>query len=149
MKTNHPLQREWDALMILYWRKNKQFAELSSDFKARHGVYPNDVEGLLRTRGYFAPHMYVRAWVDSWLRPLSDKLWDVEDNLRVLNWLNASTGLDCSENLVAGKERRARYYEAKKSKLEAQAEDMVRANTYHRQNRMENPNRVKAVRNKR
>lgn len=149
MKENHPLQRHWDALLILYWRKDKRMSELHADFKSRFGMYPNEVEGLLRAGGYFSPGMHVRPWAHSWLQPLNSKLWEIDDNLRVLNWLTASTGLNCYVNKAAQKERNDRYYETKKAVLSAQAENVSRVNTYHNQNRMENFNRVKAVRSKR
>lgn len=93
----HPKQRSWDALLILHWRKDNKFIALSAQCKQLLGSWPQELakEGLIRCSAFAFPTTQVRVWVDTYLHPLSVKLWDIQDNKRVLDWLNASTGLDC------------------------------------------------------
>lgn len=104
----HPLQRSWDALLILHWRKDNRFVELSKHCKDMLGKWPQDFapEGMLRCSAFAHPTMHVRVWVDTFLHPLGVKLWDIQDNKRVLDWCNASTGLDCVRSKKASKWQR-------------------------------------------
>jgi hypothetical protein len=90
------------------------------------------------------PTIHVRVWVDSYLHPLSVKLWDIEDNKRVLDWLNASTGLDCVQS---GKARRWQSEGTRasgrghlKMKQVELSGDIERIG-----NRLQSPNQVKAT----
>jgi len=119
-KTPHPLQRSWDALLILHWRRDSRFIALSKQCKEMLGEYPEVLgkQGMLRCSAFAHPKIQVRVWVDTYLHPLSVKLWDIEDNKRVLDWCNASTALDCEQSKKAtkwqtesnGKDRRARLH---------------------------------------
>jgi hypothetical protein len=101
----HPKQRSWDALLILHWRRDNRCGALAVQCKEMLGKYPREFaeEGMLRCSSYMHYTMHVRVWVDSYLHPLGIKLWDVEDNKRVLDWVNASTGLDCEISKKARK----------------------------------------------
>jgi hypothetical protein len=90
------------------------------------------------------PSIHVRVWVDSYLHPLSVKLWDIEDNKRVLDWLNASTGLDCVQS------RKVRKWQAEGTRASArghvkmkQAE--ISGDIEKISNRLQSPNQVKAT----
>jgi hypothetical protein len=104
----HPKQREWDALLILHWRRDSKFLALSIHCKQLLGEYPEKLakEGMLRCSAFAQPTMHVRVWVDTNLYPLGVKLWEIEDNKRMLDWLNASTGLDCERSKKATKWQR-------------------------------------------
>ena len=142
----HPKQRSWDALLILHWRKDNKFIALSTQCKQLLGSWPNELakEGVIRCSAFAMPTIHVRVWVDSYLQPLSVKLWDIEDNKRVLDWLNASTGLDCVQS---GKARRwqsegtrasARgHVKMKQVELSGDIEKIG--------NRLQSPNQVKAT----
>lgn len=99
-KTIHPQQRSWDALLILHWRRNSKFIALAKHCKELLGKYPQELakEGMIRCSAFSHYTTQVRVWVDTNLHPLSVKLWDIEDNKRVLDWLNASTALDCERS---------------------------------------------------
>jgi hypothetical protein len=101
----HPLQRSWDALLILHWRRDSKCGALAFHCKDMLSKHPNELaeEGMLRCSSYMHHTMHVRVWVDTYLHPLSVKLWDVADNKRVLDWVNASTGLDCEVSKKARK----------------------------------------------
>jgi hypothetical protein len=101
----HPLQRQWDALLILHWRRDTRFGALAIQAKELLGKGPIDLakEGALRCSGFAHPTMHVRVWVDTYLHPLGLKLWEIDDNKRMLDWLNASTGLDCERNKKVAK----------------------------------------------
>jgi hypothetical protein len=142
----HPLQRSWDALLILHWRRDNKFMALSIHCKQMFGKYPEELgkEGMLRCSAFAFPTTQVRVWVDTNLHPLGIKLWDIEDNKRVLDWCNASTGLDC---VVSRKVKRWQDEGTKKSHqshLGMQASklsyDLERTG-----NRMNSPNQVKAT----
>lgn len=107
-KGKHPKQREYDALLILYWRRNAKFGQLGAHCKELLGKYPDELgkEGLIRCSAFCRPDTHVRVWVDTFLHPLSVKLWDIEDNKRILDWVNASTGLDCEVDDKARKWQR-------------------------------------------
>jgi hypothetical protein len=104
----HPKQRSWDALLILHWRRDSTFVELSKQCKEMLGDWPEKLakEGMLRCSAFAFPTTQVRVWVDTNLHPLGVKLWEVEDNKRMLDWLNASTGLDCERSKKATKWQR-------------------------------------------
>jgi hypothetical protein len=118
----HPLQRSWDALLILHWRRNNKFVQLSTHCKDTLGKYPQEFasDGMLRCSAFAHPTMHVRVWVDTFLHPLSVKLWDIEDNKRVLDWCNASTGLDCDRSKKATKWQRESNGKDRQSKLHVQ-----------------------------
>jgi len=110
------------------------------------GKYPNELgkEGMIRCSAFAHPTTHVRVWVDTYLHPLNVKLWDIEDNKRVLDWCNASTGLDC---VASRKVRKWQDEGTKKSnyghlqmQVSSLAYDLERAG-----NRMSNPNQVKAT----
>jgi hypothetical protein len=110
------------------------------------GKYPNELgkEGMIRCSAFAHPTTHVRVWVDTYLHPLSVKLWDIEDNKRVLDWCNASTGLDC---VASRKVRKWQDEGTKKShyghlgmQISRLSYDLERAG-----NRMNNPNQVKAT----
>ena len=142
----HPLQRSWDALLILHWRRDSKFIALSAQCKQMLGKWPQELgkEGMIRCSAFAFPTTQVRVWVDTNLHPLSVKLWDIEDNKRMLDWLNASTGLDCVIN------RRVKKWQEEGNKKSHQghlgmqvsklAYDLERAG-----NRMNSPNQVKAT----
>lgn len=142
----HPLQRQWDALLILHWRKDNKMGALAHQCKELLGKYPSELseEGLIRCKGYHPATIHVRVWVDSFLHPLSIKLWDVDDNKRVLDWLNASTGLDCHENKKVRKWQREGYDKAKRSELHAQQWNKSWS-LEKSANRLNAPNQVKAT----
>ena len=116
----HPKQRSWDALLILHWRRDTRFGALAIQCKEMLGQNPIQLaeEGMLRCSGFAHPTTHVRVWVDTYLHPLGLKLWEIDDNKRMLDWLNASTGLDCERNKKAvkwqnesnGKTRRAEMH---------------------------------------
>ena len=118
----HPKQREWDALIILHWRRDNRFGQLAEHCKQLLGDYPYALskEGLIRSTGFTHPKTHVRVWVDTYLHPLGVKLWEVEDNKRVLDWLNASTGLDCERSKKATKWQRESNGTDRRAKLHVQ-----------------------------
>lgn len=143
----HPLQRSWDALLILHWRRDSRFGELSTHCKQMLGEYPEKLgeEGLIRCSAFAFPTTHVRVWVDTYLHPLGVKLWDIEDNKRVLDWCNASTGLDCVVNRKAKKWQRQGYDSSRRSDILAQQVEMSKDAIYGAGRRMDNPNQVKAT----
>lgn len=142
----HPKQREWDALVILHWRRDNQFRQLAAHCKELLGAYPYDMakEGLIRCTGFAFPTTQVRVWVDTNLHPLGVKLWDVADNKRVLDWLNASTGLDCERSKKATKWQRESNGSDRRAKIHVEqlslSIDIGKLN-----GRMTNFNQVKAT----
>jgi hypothetical protein len=142
----HPKQRSWDALLILHWRRDNKCGALVHQCKEMLGKYPREFaeEGMLRCSTYMHYTMHVRVWVDSFLHPLSIKLWDVEDNKRVLDWVNASTGLDCERSKKASKWQRESANPDNRAKLHMQqlslSIDIGKLNR-----RMTNFNQVKAT----
>jgi hypothetical protein len=145
-KEPHPLQRSWDALLILHWRKNNKCAALIDQCKEMLGKYPSELaeEDMLRCSTYMYYTMHVRVWVDSFLHPLSIKLWDVDDNKRVLDWVNASTGLDCEINKKARKWQGEGASQLHRSRLHMQ-QSSVSWDLGKLNNRLSNPNQVKAT----
>lgn len=142
----HPLQRSWDALLILHWRRDNKFIALTAHCKQMLGKFPQELgrEGMLRCSEFAFPTTQVRVWVDTYLHPLSVKLWDIEDNKRVLDWCNASTGLDC----VAS--RKARNWQEEGNRKSRKADLYLRASklSYELEragNRLNSPNQVKAT----
>ena len=121
-KTIHPQQRSWDALLILHWRRNSKFIDLVKHCKELLGKYPQELaeEGMIRCTGFAYWSTQVRVWVDTNLHPLNIKLWDIEDNKRVLDWLNASTGLDCERNKKAVKWQYESSIKDRRAQLHAQ-----------------------------
>jgi trans-aconitate methyltransferase len=99
---------------------------------------------MIRCSAFAFPTTQVRVWVDTYLHPLSVKLWDIEDNKRVLDWCNASTGLDCVLNKKVKKWQRESYGKDARAKLHMQVSklsyDLERSG-----NRMNSPNQVKAT----
>jgi len=145
-KEPHPLQRSWDALLILHWRKNNKCVALSAQCKDMLGKYPNEFakEGMLRCAEHMHYSMHVRVWVDSYLHPLSVKLWDVDDNKRVLDWVNASTGLDCEISKKVRKWQGEGASELNRARLHMQQSSISRdLGKLH--NRLSTPNQVKAT----
>lgn len=118
-KTIHPQQRSWDALLILHWRRNNTFIELSKHCQQMLGKYPQDLakEGMIRCSAFSHPTTQVRVWVDTNLHPLSVKLWEIEDNKRMLDWLNASTGLDCERSKKVTRWQRESHSKDARAKL--------------------------------
>lgn len=142
----HPLQRQWDALLILHWRRDNQFRALSIHCKQMLGKYPEELgkEGMLRCSAFAHPTIHVRVWVDTYLHPLGVKLWDIEDNKRVLDWCNASTGLDCEQSKKATKWQRESNGKDRQSKLHVQQLSLsIDLGKLHR--RTGNFNQVKAT----
>jgi len=115
----HPLQRSWDALLILHWRRDSRFGALAQQCQTLLGKNPIQLteEGALRCSGFAHPRMHVRVWVDTYLHPLGLKLWDVQDNKRVLDWCNASTGLDCEKSKKAVKWQKESHGKDHRAKL--------------------------------
>jgi hypothetical protein len=110
------------------------------------GKYPREFaeEGMLRCSSYMHYTMHVRVWVDSYLHPLGVKLWDVDDNKRVLDWVNASTGLDCEISKKARKWQGEGASELHRSRLHVQQSRMsIEIGRLH--NRFSNFNQVKAT----
>jgi hypothetical protein len=142
----HPLQRQWDALLILHWRRDTKFGALAIQCLEMLGKTPIQLasEGVLRCSAMAWPTMHVRVWVDTYLHPLSIKLWDIEDNKRVLDWVNASTGLDCEKNKKVDKWQREGRNLSSRGHLHMQqvslSYDLERAS-----NRLNAPNQVKAT----
>ena len=121
-KKIHPQQRSWDALLILHWRKDSKFIQLINQCKEMLGKYPQELaeEGMIRCSAFAYPTTLVRVWVDTNLHPLSVKLWDIQDNKRMLDWLNASTGLDCEVNKKVTRWQRESNNKDRRAKLHAQ-----------------------------
>lgn len=144
----HPKQREWDALLIFHWRKLNTLGTLFQHAEDLFGAPPHVLkkEGLKRVPDYLPFRMGMRTFIAEFLKPLSEKLWDVSDNKRVLDWLNSSTGLDIEKN----KANRRYYDEAHKaaglSQLHADQERISREFIYGGGRRMDNPNQIKSVR---
>ena len=142
----HPLQRSWDALLILHWRRDNKFMALSIHCKQMLGKYPNELgeEGMIRCSAFAHPTTHVRVWVDTYLHPLSVKLWDIEDNKRVLDWCNASTGLDCVASRKVRKWQdegtKKSHYGHLKMQISRLSYDLERSG-----NRMNSLNQVKAT----
>ena len=88
----HPKQREWDALIILHWRRMNYMTNLIDHAKSLFGEDPAHMEGLKRVSidGFVPYKMGVRPWTDNYLYKLNEKLWASNDNLAILNWLNSS-----------------------------------------------------------
>ena len=142
----HPKQRSWDALLILHWRRDNKCGALVDQCKEMLGKYPSEFaeEGMLRCSSYMHYTMHVRVWVDSYLHPLNIKLWDVEDNKRVLDWVNASTGLDCEISKKVRKWQGEGAKELRRSRLHMQQSRMsIDIGRLH--NRLGNSNQVKAT----
>lgn len=135
-KEPHPLQRSWDALLILHWRRNSRCGALAFHCENMLGKRPNTyVHGVV----------HVRVWVDTYLHPLSVKLWDVADNKRVLDWTNASTGLDCEISKKARKWQGQGHYQNQRANLNMQSVLMSSRNIYGGYRKMDNVNQVKAT----
>ena len=146
MNKQHPKQRSWDALLILHWRRNGIFIELVKHCQEMLGEHPLELakEGMIRCSGFAHPTTQVRVWVDTYLHPLSVKLWDIEDNKRVLDWCNASTGLDCISSKKARKWQSEPNNKDKRTKLHVQQMVMsIDLGKLHR--RMGSFNQVKAT----
>lgn len=143
----HPLQRSWDALLLLHWRQDNKFIALSIQCKEMLGKYPQELgeEGMIRCSAFAHPTTHVRVWVDTYLHPLSVKLWDVADNKRVLDWVNASTGLDCETSKKARRWQRQGYEQNRRSKLNMQAVLLSSGNIHSGSRKMDNVNQVKAT----
>lgn len=142
----HPLQRQWDALLILHWRRDNKMGILAAHCKALLGKFPRELaeEGMLRCSGYLPHYIHVRVWVDTYLHPLGVKLWDIQDNKRVLDWVNASTGLDCDRSKKATRWQKEIHTKTKTA--EKHIEQMrVSIELGKRGNRMSSPNQVKAT----
>jgi hypothetical protein len=60
--------------------------------KSLFGEDPAQMEGLKRVSidGFVPYKMGVRPWADNYLYKLNEKLWNSDDNLAILNWLNSS-----------------------------------------------------------
>ena len=88
----HPKQREWDALIILHWRRMNYINYLIDHAKSLFGEDPAQMVGLKRVSidGFVPYKMGVRPWTDNYLFKLNEKLWVSNDNLAILNWLNNS-----------------------------------------------------------
>ena len=143
----HEHQRNWDALLILHWRKFSRVGSLFSQAEQMFGKTPHELkkEGLIRVPEFVPFKMGVRTFIAEFLKPLSDKLWDIDDNKRVLDWLNASTGLDISAD-----KRNKKYYNeaaasATRSELHAQQTELSKKLIYGSGRKMDNPNQVKAT----
>lgn len=145
----HPHQRSWDALLILHWRRNSVLGALSKQCKEMLGAYPQVFaeEGMLRCGEFMKATMNVRVWVDTYLHPLGVKLWDVEDNKRVLDWLNASTGLDCHINKKVRRWQSEGTNQTRLARLHVQ-QSRISVELGKRGNRQRSPNTVKAVRSR-
>jgi len=143
----HPMQRSWDALLILHWRRDSKCGALSFHCKDMLGKHPNELaeEGMLRCSSYMHHTMHVRVWVDTYLHPLSVKLWDVADNKRVLDWVNASTGLDCEISKKARKWQGQGHYQNHRANLNMQSVLMSSRNIHGGYRKMDNVNQVKAT----
>lgn len=143
----HPLQRSWDALLLLHWRRDSRFNALAFHCKEMLGKSPIDLgkEGMLRCSAFAYPTTHVRVWVDSYLQPLSVKLWDVADNKRVLDWVNASTGLDCVVSKKVRRWQREGYNQNVRGKLNMQAVLLSSGNIHGGYRKMDNANQVKAT----
>ena len=143
----HPLQRSWDALLLLHWRRDSRFIALSLQCKEMLGKYPQKLgeEGMLRCSAFAYPTTHVRVWVDTWLHPLSIKLWDVADNKRVLDWVNASTGLDCEASKKARRWQSESRYQKERSDLNMQSVLMSSRTIHGGYRKMDNVNQVKAT----
>lgn len=142
----HPKQRSWDALLILHWRRDNLCGALSIQCKEMLGKFPQELaeEGMLRCSSYMHNTMHVRVWVDTFLHPLNIKLWDVDDNKRVLDWCNASTGLDCEVSKKVRKWQGESYGQDRKAKIHMkQARISLRLGRLH--SRLGNSNQVKAT----
>jgi hypothetical protein len=142
----HPLQRSWDALLILHWRRDNKCGALANQCKEMLGKYPKELaeEGMLRCSSYMYYTMHVRVWVDTFLHPLGIKLWDIDDNKKVLDWCNASTGLDCETNKKARKWQQESNSKDARAKLHMQQASLSwDLSKLH--NRLSNPNQVKAT----
>ena len=145
----HPHQRNYDALLILHWRRNSVLGAFSNQCKEMFGKFPQDLaaEGLLRASEFMKAGMHVRVWVDVYLHPLSVKLWDIEDNKRVLDWLNASTGLDCHVNKKVRRWQSEGTNQTRLSRLHVK-QARISLELGKRGNRNRSPNMVRAVRSK-
>ena len=143
----HPLQRSWDALLILHWRRDNKCVALSAQCREMLGKYPNEFakDGMLRCAEHMHHTMHVRVWVDTYLHPLSVKLWDVDDNKRVLDWVNASTGLDCEASKKARKWQSQGRYQNQRADLNMQSVLLSSRNIYGGYRKMDNVNQVKAT----
>jgi hypothetical protein len=88
----HPKQREWDALIILHWRRMSIMSNLIDHATSLFGEDPAQMVGLKRVSidGFVPYKMGVRPWTDNYLYKLNEKLWAIDDNLTILNWLNSS-----------------------------------------------------------
>jgi hypothetical protein len=105
-------------------------------------------EGVLRCSAYSLPKMLVRSWVALHLKPLNEKLWDVADNKRVLDWTNASTGLDCALDKKTRQKDAEVYALTRRDRLHIK-QNRLSIEIGKLGNRGRSPNMVKAVRSKR
>ena len=101
----HPKQREWDALIIFHWRRMNTMSELIDHARSLFGEDPAQMVGLKRVSvsGFVPYKMGVRPWTDCYLYKLNEKLWAINDNLAILNWINKS-------NIDAVQSKKAQRY---------------------------------------
>jgi len=141
-----PDQRFWDAMIIRSWQNFDSCNKLKDWCHSEFGCLPYEL-GLKRTEHCFGA---VRAWVATYMKPLSDKLWDLPMNRHVelLDWMDKANVL-CVAN-KSGMKYQVDPIKAKYRSGKALQHAMFKTMVYKEQgSRMAQVNVVKAVRNKR